>query len=258
MSQNIREIPLISRLSKPNIKTLAVTVFVWIVISISMLTSFGVFYIMWIAKMLDITTQTKLNRVNDIVGMSMITNILTWCNIWSINVVGNINISPYDQYIIISNHPSFSDSIFLSYIPLSKKFIMAREYSGIPVFGWICRQSDFVMVDDRDKTTTSNAVSTACKAMTDGSSMVIFPEGKRSKTENTVLPFKTGAFRLSARTNIPILPIVLKGTSTAIGFGGLCKPADIEIIIGEPYYVNNTNMEQCVEQSHKYIQSKLR
>jgi 1-acyl-sn-glycerol-3-phosphate acyltransferase len=43
----------------------------------------------------------------------------------------------------------------------------------------------------------------------------MFPEGTRSK--NGVLqPFKTGAFELALRTGLPLLPIVLTGTSDAL------------------------------------------
>jgi 1-acyl-sn-glycerol-3-phosphate acyltransferase len=44
---------------------------------------------------------------------------------------------------------------------------------------------------------------------------MIFPEGTRSKTTE-LLPFKDGAFRLAIEAGVPILPLAVSGTSTAL------------------------------------------
>jgi 1-acyl-sn-glycerol-3-phosphate acyltransferase len=49
--------------------------------------------------------------------------------------------------------------------------------------------------------------------------MMIFPEGTRSP-DGCLQPFKTGAFHLALNTRLPILPIVIDGTSRAIRKGG--------------------------------------
>jgi 1-acyl-sn-glycerol-3-phosphate acyltransferase len=46
-------------------------------------------------------------------------------------------------------------------------------------------------------------------------SVMIFPEGTRSKTAE-LLPFKDGAFRLAIEAGVPILPLAVSGTSTAL------------------------------------------
>jgi 1-acyl-sn-glycerol-3-phosphate acyltransferase len=44
---------------------------------------------------------------------------------------------------------------------------------------------------------------------------MVFPEGTRSPTAD-MLPFKDGAFRLAIDTGVPILPLAVSGTGTAL------------------------------------------
>jgi 1-acyl-sn-glycerol-3-phosphate acyltransferase len=46
-------------------------------------------------------------------------------------------------------------------------------------------------------------------------SVIFFPEGTRS-IDGNMLPFKDGAFRLAIETGVPILPLAVAGTRTAL------------------------------------------
>jgi len=75
----------------------------------------------------------------------------------------------------------------------------------------------------------------AANAVKEGNSMILFPEGTRTRDGN-LQPFKTGAFRLALDTKSPILPIVIIGTYYAINKNSLVihKNHNIRLVVLDP------------------------
>ena len=99
------------------------------------------------------------------------------------------------------------------------------------------------------------------EALRNGNSMMIFPEGTRSK-DGHLQPFKSGAFHLALDTHSPILPIAIKGTSKAIKKGGLLisKQHNMQLIILEPIpYESFSHMEakELAKEVHDRIGKEL-
>jgi 1-acyl-sn-glycerol-3-phosphate acyltransferase len=63
------------------------------------------------------------------------------------------------------------------------------------------------------------AVAKARAYLQRGMSVMIFPEGTRSR-DARLLPFKKGAFRLAIETGVPVLPVVVSGTAAGFQKGG--------------------------------------
>lgn len=166
---------------------------------------------------------------------------------WSLKIKGDF---PKQQCVMVANHESFIDSLLMAQIPIYKKFIMAGKYARIPLFGQLCIASGAVPFD---KNGPGGTVDICKRAMSDGSSFVIYPEGKRSDVG--LLEFKTGAFRLAKETGVPIIPVTLKGTSKALGIGGWCYPSNLEIIIGSPIYIQN--IDEGIQQARNTIRRNL-
>jgi 1-acyl-sn-glycerol-3-phosphate acyltransferase len=68
-----------------------------------------------------------------------------------------------------------------------------------------------------------------------GWSLLIFPEGKRSRDGN-LLPFRGGPAILALGQNIPVLPIYIRGASDILPPGSpTSKPAPVHVRIGKPF-----------------------
>ena len=88
----------------------------------------------------------------------------------------------------------------------------------IPLMGWMMQMAGDIKLVRGDRDSTVNAIKQCRDRLTKKVSIMIFPEGTRSRTTE-MLPFKDGAFRLAIETGSPILPIAVAGTRYAMAKG---------------------------------------
>jgi len=205
--------------------------------------------------------QKTFSRLYEIVAGYIILYGMTIPGIWSLKITDlRKNKSFEENYIIIANHVSFIDSLIAVVLPFKKKFMIGKIFTKIPVFGWLSIISGHVPVDNKDKSTTIDAVDRAVKSIQlDNSSFMMYPEGKRSKNAFKLLPFKSGAYRIAQRTGLTILPVTLKGTNVGMKFGAICSPASMEMVIGEPFKVKPgwDNVSKAITHSRVIIQQNM-
>jgi 1-acyl-sn-glycerol-3-phosphate acyltransferase len=116
---------------------------------------------------------------------------------------------PKAPFIIISNHSSYLDIFLLhSILPTHPfSFLGKAELLKYPIVKTYFKALN-IPVYRKDKTKAGQALVQAKKAINDGWSIVIFPEGTIPE-ENIpqMMPFKNGAFRLAQNLNVPIVPL---------------------------------------------------
>ncbi len=77
-----------------------------------------------------------------------------------------------------------------------------RKFFGTAVFNTVLIQRD------PDQRGEDNPVEQMGEAIDEGSSLIIFPEGRRNDTEAPLLPFKSGLFHLAkARPEVDLIPV---------------------------------------------------
>ncbi|MFO7659240.1 MAG: lysophospholipid acyltransferase family protein [Bacteroidales bacterium] len=179
-----------------------------------------------------------------------------------VNVEGRENIVKDTSYIVIPNHQSYFD-IFLIYgwLGLDIKWVMKKELANIPGIGFGSRKVGHIFIDRSNSRAAVESLSKAKRKLINGTSVVIFPEGTRSKT-NSLLPFKRGAFKLALELNLPILPVTVVNTKNILPTGTInLLPGKVKLIVHEPvaiYGYTETNMPELMQHIRHVIESGLK
>ncbi len=133
-------------------------------------------------------------------------------SLWKMEVEGT---RPADidtkAYVVVANHESQADPFLLSWLPWDMRWVAKEELFKPPLTGWAMRFCGDIPLR-RGKGDSIRQMMDECeRALRGGISVMMFPEGTRSKDCN-LLPFKDGAFHLAIKTGVPVLPIAIAGT----------------------------------------------
>jgi 1-acyl-sn-glycerol-3-phosphate acyltransferase len=128
--------------------------------------------------------------------------------------VGNVEKIPAGQPLIfMGNHQSNFDILTLyAAIPHHFSWIAKEELFRIPFFGLAMRRAGYIPLDRGDGRRALKSVDEAARKIREGVSVIIFPEGTRTRDGN-LLPFKRGGFLLAAKAGVPIVPFTINGTA---------------------------------------------
>jgi 1-acyl-sn-glycerol-3-phosphate acyltransferase len=138
------------------------------------------------------------------------------------------HLNPQQAYYLVSNHQGTFDPILLvAGAPLAHSFISKVENLKLPVIGTWGRLIEFITFKREDRSDNVTMLRQATRALQSGRSLLVFPEGTRSKS-NTLLPFKSGALLPAYMAKVPILPLALTHAAT------LKDTPTIHLVYGEP------------------------
>ena len=163
----------------------------------------------------------------------------------TVSVTGVDNVS-HPPYIFMANHQSALDIYaLLCVLPLSSKWIAKRQLFSIPLFGWAMKRAGYISLDRENPREALKAINDAARKIREGTNILIFPEGTRSK-DGVLLPFKKGVFSLVVRAGIPVLPVGIKGTSSLQRKGSFIpgKTGVIYVRMGEPIPVREDSVSE--------------
>jgi 1-acyl-sn-glycerol-3-phosphate acyltransferase len=135
--------------------------------------------------------------------------------LWRFRVTGRMPDNPRRPYVVVSNHESFVDILLISHLPWEMKWLSKIEILRIPVLGWNMVLAGDIPVERGTRKSAVKAMRRCAEILKRHVSIIIFPEGTRSTTSE-MLPFKDGAFRLAIDARVPILPLAVRGTATAL------------------------------------------
>jgi 1-acyl-sn-glycerol-3-phosphate acyltransferase len=134
---------------------------------------------------------------------------------WRFRYSGKMPPDPRRPFVVVSNHESFADILLISHLPWEMKWLSKAELFRIPVMGWMMWLVGDIPVKRGFGPSAVEAMERCRATLKQRVSVMIFPEGTRSRTAE-LLPFKDGAFRLAIEAGVPLLPLAVSGTRTAL------------------------------------------
>ena len=128
-----------------------------------------------------------------------------------VRVTGREHIRPGTSYVFIANHQGAFD-IFLIYGYLNRNFkwMLKKSLRKLPFVGKACEAAGFIFVDKSSPRKVVETIRSAERILQGGTSMVVFPEGRRTFT-GRMNEFKKGAFLMADQLQLPVIPITIDG-----------------------------------------------
>ena len=153
-----------------------------------------------------------------------------------LDVLGAENIDPNRNYIIVSNHRSYTDIFTASWsVPLDFRWLAKSSLFRIPLLGFAMRICGYIPVERERSISAMRSLDLTKKELLSGKSVWIFPEGTR--TPGVKLgKFKRGAFLLAKETGVPVLPIVLVNTDKIFTHPLVIRPNIVRVIVCAPVF----------------------
>jgi 1-acyl-sn-glycerol-3-phosphate acyltransferase len=109
--------------------------------------------------------------------------------------------------LIISNHQSMWETILFTTLIGNVVFVAKKELTRIPIFGWYMKKFPMVLIDrSNGRSALAEILEKASIAVSEGRSVLIFPEGTRIQPDEEK-KFLYGVAALYGKLNIPAITI---------------------------------------------------
>ena len=182
-----------------------------------------------------------------------------WCIanvLFRIRVEGAQRIPRQGGALLVSNHVSLVDAVFVGYAtPRMVRFLMWKPYFDIPIGGSVCRMLHAIPIAPSPQASV-RALVTARQEIEAGELVGIFPEGGITRT-GEIQPFQRGFERIVNGSRSPIIPMRIdgmwghplsyKGGGALKSWENVWRP-EIVIRIGEPIFdsVSPEELQQII------------
>jgi 1-acyl-sn-glycerol-3-phosphate acyltransferase len=142
--------------------------------------------------------------------------------------------TPIPRVYAVTHASALDIPILYVHLPFQFRIIFKSELLAYPFIGWHLKRSGQVCINQQNPAASIGAVKSALRSLRNGTPLVIFPEGGRTR-DGGVQPFLPGAFFLAIKAQAEIVPIALVGTFDLLPMNTYhikCQP--LEMRVGAP------------------------
>jgi 1-acyl-sn-glycerol-3-phosphate acyltransferase len=153
--------------------------------------------------------------------------------LWRAKISGPLPIPLGQGAVIACNHLSPIDPCFIELATRRVvRWMVAEEYFRMPSFGWFLRMAE--AIPTRRSGMDTAATKAAIAYAKEGGLVGIFPEGRINRTDDLLLPGRSGAAMIALKARTPLLPCFLRGVRYAGSIGrSVFQRAKVELVVGE-------------------------
>lgn len=187
-----------------------VTVWFWVVFGLTALPSYVVGLGLWL-----VTLPFDANRrvLHAYVCRWCFQYLRAWPG-WRVRVEGR-ELLPEGPCVLVANHQSMADILAAMGLFHPFKFVAKSSLFKIPLVGWMMSLMRYVRVE-RGRPQSMREMLDVCRGwLRRGMPVLIFPEGTYAQG-GRLLPFRRGAFRLALEEGVPVVLVVLQGTTELV------------------------------------------
>ena len=155
-------------------------------------------------------------------------------------VKGLENVPRTGPLIVVCNHLSFVDSVFLPLmIDRQMAFLAKSDYfTGKGIKGWFIRffmtSAGQLPIDRSGGKASEASLNAGLQVLADGGVLAIYPEGTRSP-DGRMYRGRTGVARMILEAHVPVIPAAVIGTEKVMPLGSnIPKVQRVGVVIGEP------------------------
>jgi 1-acyl-sn-glycerol-3-phosphate acyltransferase len=214
---------------------------------------FGIYLIMIYPDLLKVNRLEQLRKTTEHDQLTYLTarnwarSLVKFAGV-TVTTKGEEKIPSESSVLFVSNHQgNFDIPLLLGYIEKPKAFIAKIELLKFPLIRTWMKHMKCVFMDRSDIRQSLKVINQSAEHLKEGYSMVIFPEGTRSKTKS-LGEFKPGSLKLALKAGVPIVPVTINGSYKIMEQNGSrIKPAHVEITIHDPIPTYNLTKDQAAE-----------
>ena len=152
--------------------------------------------------------------------------------VFDVRVTGMDNLPP-DDCVVVANHASYLDGPLLKgYLPWRFNFVIKGEMRNFGPAHFLLRRSGSKFVERTDVRGSTRDARQIVKAALAGESLGFFPEGTFQE-EPGLLAFRSGAFAAARKSEMPVVPVAIRGSRHVLPAGALLPrrgPLSIDIL----------------------------
>ncbi|WP_346889071.1 lysophospholipid acyltransferase family protein [Clostridium sp. UBA1056] len=144
--------------------------------------------------------------------------------------------------VYVSNHQSMLDiPVIMMNVKDTSGAVAKIEMKKVPVISYWMKELGCVFLDRENGREGLKAILEAIEKIKGGRSMLIFPEGTRTRS-NGVGDFKKGSLKLAVKANVPVVPITVNGTYK--GLEGDPEDLIAKVIFHKPIHMESLSKEE--------------